>query len=175
MKKSDKRASRVFCFVAALYLFSFPCGASALYQKKTPDKPTQAEKEQNIREAVFRYMFDHNASGQQKRAGVYCLSLSYLDPVDPTDEFMKRFSGHKPPVRKISECILHSFEGVTDKLTGKAGLIFRVTEIRWISADEVEVTGGYYEAGLSASGNTYRVAKQQGKWKVIEDKMNWIS
>jgi len=32
-----------------------------------------------------------------------------------------------------------------------------------------------YEAGLSASGNTYTVKKIKGKWKVTNDKMHWIS
>ena len=40
---------------------------------------------------------------------------------------------------------------------------------------EVEVAGGYYEGGLSASGNVYRLKRVDGGWKVIEDGMEWIS
>jgi hypothetical protein len=135
--------------------------------------------EDNIREAVFRYQFDHNASGQQKRATVYCLSVGEKHVgekhTDPFDEFMKRFADHKPPVRKRSECDVDPLNGVIDKRTGKPGLVFRVTSITWISDTEVEVAGGYYEAGLSSSGNTYTVTRQHGKWKVSNDKMEWIS
>jgi hypothetical protein len=35
-----------------------------------------------ILEAVYRYQFDHNASGQQSAAGVYCLSLSLAGEKD---------------------------------------------------------------------------------------------
>ena len=130
--------------------------------------------EDNIREAVFRYQFNHNASGQQQRAAFYCLAVGEKRS-DPSDEFMKRFADHKPPVRKVSECQIDPSKGVIDKRTGTSGLVFRVTGITWISDSEVEAAGGYYEAGLSSSGNTYTLTKQHGQWKVSKDKMNWIS
>jgi hypothetical protein len=134
----------------------------------------RVNQENDIREAVFRHQFDHNASGQRTDAAVYCLSVGSKE-TDPSDEFMKRFADHKPPVRKLSECNVDPVNGVVDKSTGKSGLIFRVTSITWVSDMEVGVAGGYYEAGLSSSGNTYTVRKEQGKWKVTADKMNWIS
>jgi hypothetical protein len=94
---------------------------------------------------------------------------------DPSDEFIQRFAEYKPPVRKISECNVGPFDGVVDKRTHKLGLVFRVGSIKWISGTEVEACGGYYEAGLSASGNTYSVRKRLVKWRVTGDKMNWIS
>jgi hypothetical protein len=129
--------------------------------------------EDEIREAVFRWQFEHNASGQQQKAEAYYLEIG--EEGNPSDEFMKRFAKHTPPVRKVSDC---TFDGVTvvrDKKTGERGLIFKVTSIEWKSDTEVDVKGEYYEAGLSASGNTYTVKKENGKWKVIKDKMHWIS
>jgi hypothetical protein len=128
----------------------------------------------DIREAVFRWQFDHNASGQQKKAQVYFLEIGQKGG-DPSDEFMKRFVDHKPPVRKVSACSADAGKGVLDKTTGEKGLIFRVTSIDWKSDTEVDVQGGYYEAGESASGNTYTLKKEKGKWKVTNDKMHWIS
>ena len=55
----------------------------------------------DIREAVFRYQFEHNASGQQQSAHDYYLAIGDQD-ADPSDEFMKRFAHHKPPVHKAS-------------------------------------------------------------------------
>jgi hypothetical protein len=128
----------------------------------------------DIREAVFRWQFHHNASGQQKKAQVYFLQVGENGD-DPTDEFIKRFADHKPPVRKRSASSEDHGRGVRDKQTGERGLIFRVSKIEWRTDAEVEVKGGYYEANLSASGNTYTVKKQDGKWKVTNDKMDWIS
>jgi hypothetical protein len=147
----------------------FACLSTA----NTRTDATRLHEEDDVREAVFRYQFEHNSSGQQKRASVYCLSIG--ENTDPSDEFIKRFANHSPPVRKISGCNVGPYDGVVDKLTHKLGLVFRVSSINWISGTEVEATGGYYEAGLSASGDTYTVRKRLGKWRVAKDKMNWIS
>ena len=133
--------------------------------------------EDAIREAVFRYLFANNAAHgpatAEKKIEAYYLSIGEKDS-DPTDAFMKRFAGNKPPIRKVSECSTAKMR-VTDKQTGKRGLIFRVRSINRISDTEVEVKGGYYEDGLSASGNTYRVKKKGSTWQVTKDKMDWIS
>lgn len=128
----------------------------------------------DIREAVLRWQFTHNASGQQTNAQVYFVKVGEKGG-DPTDEFMKRFADHKPPVRKVSARSASAGKGVLDKKTEEKGLVFSVTSIKWKSDTEVDVSGGYYEAGLSASGNTYTLKKEKGKWKVTEDKMHWIS
>jgi hypothetical protein len=39
----------------------------------------------------------------------------------------------------------------------------------------VQVSGGYYEAGLSASGSIYRVERHGDGWRVTADEMEWIS
>ena len=131
----------------------------------------------DIREATFRHQFAKNASGLQQSAKVYFLSV--IEPIkkqrgDPADEFMVRFAGHHPRVAKASTADSSALTGVQDKQTGEPGLIFHLGGIRWISDDAVEVDGGYYEASESAAGNTYYLAKQNGKWLVERDEMHWI-
>ncbi len=130
--------------------------------------PALRYEENDIREVVFRYQLEH------WKSTVVCLAVG-KNPTDPSDEFMKRFDDHQPRLRKASECSTDGLKGVTEKSTGKHGVVLRVTAIKWISDKKVEVTGGYYQDGLSASGNTYTVIKQKGLWKVAKDKMNWIS
>lgn len=132
----------------------------------------------DIREAVFRHQFVHNASGLQQSAAVYFLALrnpATKQSEDPSDAFMERFAAHIPRVAKISDVQSSRGAGVRDKHTGEHGLIFSIRAVRWLSAESVEVNGGYYEAGESASGNTYRLTKKSGHWVVQSDKMNWIS
>jgi hypothetical protein len=62
-----------------------------------------------------------------------------------------------------------------DKKTGEQGLLFHITSIKCKSDAQVEVEGGYYEAGLSASGNIYTLKNERGKWKVTNDKLVEIS
>lgn len=136
----------------------------------------KVREELDIREATFRYQFGKNASGQQKTAKNFYLAIATGDKEsDPDDAFMKRFAENKPKVKKLSECHASAQEGVVDKMTGESGLIFKTGGIRWVSDAEAEIAGGYYEAGLSASGNTYYLKKVSGRWKVIKDVMHWIS
>ncbi len=130
--------------------------------------------EEDIREAVFRHQFDHNASGQQKSAHAYCLAVGDKD-ADPSEDFLKRFAHHKPPVRKASACRITASGEVIDNHTGKRGLLFRVENIRWISDTEVAVDGGYSEGNVSSSDNTYTVRKQNGRWEVTTGKIMVIS
>lgn len=130
--------------------------------------------EDDIREAVFRYEFRHNSSIQGKRAGVYCLSVGEKN-ADPPDGFMRRFAGYSPPVRKASDCTTHPYNGVVEKRTGKRGLLFRVRSIKWVSDAKVQVVGGYFEDGLSASGNTYTVVRTRDGWMISSAGTNWIS
>lgn len=130
----------------------------------------------DIREAVFRHLFTHNASGLQDRADAYYLAVGPFE-LDPSDGFLKRFGDHKPPVRKVSECRppADSNDRPRNVKTGRQGLIFQVTFIRRVGLREFEAKGGYYEGLLSGSGNTYRVRLVNGRWTVVRDRMDWIS
>jgi hypothetical protein len=130
--------------------------------------------EDHIREVVFRYQFEHNASGQQKRAHAFCLALGEKGS-DPAEQLMKRFAHHRPPVRKASACHVTSSGEVIDNHTNESALIFFISSITWISDSEVKAEGGYEEGNVSSSGNTYTVRKQNSKWEVTDDKMNSIS
>ena len=162
-----------FFVVAAIVLAVFS-RVEAAKEKPKPEGTARFTQENDIREAVFRYQFHHNSSIQGQSAAVYCLSVGEKN-ADPPDDFMKRFAGFKPPVRKVSECSTDAYKGVVEKRTGKHGLVFRVRNIKWISEAEVEVGGGYFEDGLSASGDTYTVRRLQRGWRVSKAKINWLS
>ena len=124
---------------------------------------SRAEAEEDIAEAVFRYQFDHNASGIQKKAARYCLSL----PGDrsPGEAFLQRFQGSQPPVASAEEC---------GRVGGK-NLYFRVQRFDWRKDDEVWVRGGYFEGNLSSSIEAYQVVLQKGRWVVKGSRMEMIS
>lgn len=129
-----------------------------------------------VREAVFRHLFTHNASGMKDRAAVYFLSLGEVDKSqDPSSALIARFAQHRPRVEAVSHARVSLDEGVRHRETGEQGLVFRVTAIKRVSDDVVEVEGGYYEANQSSSGNIYRVERKAGVWVVTDDKMQWIS
>ena len=115
------------------------CGAQTPRKPSVASNPNHLSEKQNIQEAVFRYLFLHNQSGHQDKPDYYCLSVAGSDP---SYEFMRRFKGNKRPVRKASQCSADPFKGVSDKSTGKRGLIFGIDSIKWNSATSVEVEGG---------------------------------
>ena len=134
----------------------------------------QTNEEDDIREAVFRHQFEHNASGQKQNANAYYLCGPGKNRDLPAD-FMKRFATHKPPVRICSASHYDPNYGLVDNKTGRTGLSFHLGDVKWTSDSEVEVQGGYYEGNMSSSNNTYSVRKQNGKWVVTQDVMNTIA
>jgi hypothetical protein len=140
--------------------------ASSAPQGSPGDSSTadvRAAAEDDIAEAVFRYQFDHNASGLQKGAEKHCLSLT--GEKMPGAEFLKRFESDRPPVVAADRC---------DRRSGK-NLFFRVQRFDWRGDNEVWVRGGYWEGNLSSSTEMYRVLKENGKWVVKGARMEAIS
>jgi len=130
------------------------------------EEPPLLSEEDQIREVVFRYQFEHNVSGQKQEANSYYLEVE--EGADPSRQLLARFDGHQPPVQPASASTLEAGTAlVLDRETGLSGLIFRVDEIRWLGEDEVEVDGGYEEASESGSGNTYLVAREERGWEVM--------
>jgi hypothetical protein len=143
-------------------------------------RSSAAAEEDDIREAVFRYLIEKNQS-YESHENLYFLGIerNRAPAVDPPDSLMKRFAGKEYKVKKRSECET-SVSGVFDKNTKEEGRIFYAGEISRLPAVKGEtptafVEGGYFKAGLSSSGNTYTVKKRNGKWIVTADKMHWIS
>ena len=137
----------------------------------------RAAEELNIREAMFRYQFASNGSGQQQTANCYYLAIydAAGKENDPDDAFMKRFAGHKPAVKRRSECETSFEKGVVSKMNGELGLIVNPGVLRWISETEAEIYGYYYEANLSGGGGHFSLQKIDGRWKVVGQTTQWIS
>ncbi|HYW69554.1 MAG TPA: hypothetical protein VE961_00880 [Pyrinomonadaceae bacterium] len=144
--------------------------SDSISRQQTKPALTLAD-EDDIREAVFRFQFTHNNSGQQQNANFYFLSVG--KDKDPDDAFMRRFDQNSPPVKKRSQAVGNG--EVFDKDSGKRGVIFRIARIEQVTEDQALVDGGYFEADLSASGNTYTVERQDHKWMVTKAQMHWIS
>ena len=138
------------------------------------DSLRQAQND-DIREAVFRYQIDNARPSQKEKAEVYFLAVAGTendDPPtflplplgderhDPSDELMHRLNPNKPPLLRNSALR-------TRDNNPKRGLRFRVTTIKWISAEEVEVKGGHDDY-WSTEWKTFTVRKENGKWKVTK-------
>ena len=145
------RSSAKALLLLPLLVAASACASSA---PPPPYAPGGLVAEADIAEAVFRYQFQHNASAIQQEADHYCLSLS--GERSPDGDFLHRFDGNHPPVRSADQCQRGSGHN----------LFFRVQRFDWRSDTEVWVSGGYWEANLSSSNESYRVRLKNGKWVV---------
>jgi len=131
-----------------------------------------------IQEAVYRRQFTEHASGAQAGQVTFCLAeqseSEEIPWTDPSEALLSRFAGHAPAVKKVSLCHL-DLKGDTDPATGKPAIIFRVGPPVWQKDSEVLVDGGHHRNGLDASGQTYRVQYQNGRWVVVEVIWRWIA
>ena len=116
-------------------------------------------------EAFFRYKFDNNYSGAQQNAETYFLQI---DGEDPTPEFLARFEGHSPPVKKGSEFVMGGSIVEGGGVAEGNGLLFYIRSYKWIgsSKNRAEIVGGYSEGNVSWSGASYTWVKKEGKWEL---------
>ena len=133
-------------------------------QAGNPTSKTQAE--DDIREAVFRYQFAHDATQQKPITKIYFISIE--NNKDPDDRFLKRFAGSTPIVKQVSQAgySKNGIDSIIDKTSGEAGIIFSVGIVNWINENEVEVKGSYYVANLFAGGCNYRIVRTDNVWIV---------
>lgn len=126
----------------------------------------------DIAEAVFSYQFAHNESMQQSTVDVYCVGYKLENDnwSDPPGEVLARFAGLNPRVVPSSQCPCNQSDSKQH-----SWVMFRINAVKCVNNASCEVEGGYYENPESASGNTYYLEKQSGKWFVTRDVMHWIS
>jgi hypothetical protein len=136
--------------------------AACAQNPSTSSGSSPASAEADVLEAVFRYQFEHNASGIQQNAERYCLTLP---SGMPDTAFLRRFEGNTPPVTAADQC---------DKTTGK-DLFFEAKHVEWVNDGEATVHGGYWEGNLSSSGETFKVVREEGLWVVKEGRLEVIS
>jgi hypothetical protein len=130
-----------------------------------------------IQVAVLEYQFTRNHSGLKDSARVYCVEVTddKFGTADPAPVVIKQLNARNERVRAGSSCSVNADSLVVERSSGKQGIMFRIGQLTWESATEAAIEGGYYEANLSASGNTYHVKKVNGAWVVTADELSWIS
>src|ERR1700731_3005310 len=103
--------------------------------------PDRGKQEDDIREAVFRsQLANEERRPRQWKPAVYFLSLRGGmggDGKDPSDDFMKRFAGHTPPVKRYSESSIDDEQNIIDDQTRARCVIFFVTKIVWFGKSKV--------------------------------------
>ena len=155
------RKKQKMCVLAVSCLAVIILSSCGDLQDETPDPEIL-----DLFEVFFRYKFENNASAQKQDAEAYFLEI---EGEDPSPEFLARFKGHSPPVKKGSEFVM----GGSIVIEGEApmegnGLLFRIDSYQWIGpfGNCVKISGGYSEGNLSASWASYIWIRRKRKWKL---------
>jgi hypothetical protein len=144
------------------------------------DPALQKAEEDNVREVAFKTLI-YEAAATQEGYKVYFLSwgTSWTNAAhvefDPSDEFIGRFAGRTPPVKKVSQSRQGERGEVLDKSTGQRGVIFTVTDLKWVSDKEVDATCSVHKAGLNGYTYKYKLSREKNQWKVANKELVSIS
>jgi hypothetical protein len=121
----------------------------------------------DIAAAVFRYQLQQRS--QQSNWNVFYLALGW-DPFSVSDECVKVFSEHAPPVRKF---IKSEYDAA--QIRKEKGLVLGVSEIKKKSETEAEVEGYLFVVPGEAEGFRFSLIRENGKWLVKSSRATWVA
>ncbi len=132
----------------------------------------------DIAEALFRHLAqpaqvnDPDSHGVNLAHRVYFLDL---DSRDPSPSFLSRLKDLNVPVEPLSASV-HTNSYRYDRETGQRGAAFFIRNIRLLGHKAAEAEADTSPGGeLRGSGFSYRLAKKDGKWVVVVQKLRWVS
>lgn len=155
--------------VLALTL-SAACGTRGSNESELP--PLSASEELDVLEAVVRHQVARDTGRSKPERFLLSISLGEEHWKDPPVELLARFQGHVPPVEPVSVAGGEPQVGVHgDPRT--PGVVLRLTAIRRLGEDSVEVDGDYFSTDRATS-DRYRLERRVGRWKVVNDGIRGI-
>jgi hypothetical protein len=141
-------------------------------QDKAIDDLRKAAQEEDIRVAVFQFLFDVGGS-PAPNGTIFCLEVgsNAVNHNDPPEGLLKRLTRANLLLRKASECEINTKTGklwdrLQDKQTGKPAWLISVGRITWSSDKKVWVGGSRYCGSLCLWSGTLEAQLEDGKWKV---------
>jgi hypothetical protein len=126
--------------------------------RRAPYDPvvSRSVEQDRVAEALIRHLLQ-----EHQGLRVYFLSR---DGADPSDDFMRRFQGERPVIKKRSLSVRGKYRSILDKESGAIAAIVSVGSVKWISDSEVEVGGGFYDGEVIEY--RYRMVRSNVGWSV---------
>ena len=122
-----------------------------------------------VMEVSLRYLFDKFPdNGPSPHFSAYVLETGEF-----TSELVEAFRGYRPTVTASIEVVSDSGEAL-DKATGRPVRLWSV-EVRELRGDRATAFVTWHYANLAAGGHTVQLQRQDGRWVVTSEKMDWVS
>jgi hypothetical protein len=129
----------------------------------------QSSRELDLREAIFRYMFDHYKIHSTK---IFCLQPDLALP----ERFLRRFADLKTTAVWASDCDLSGpMIAARYKKTGEYVLIMRILELNWTDSSKAVAKVEAFSDGIASNSNTLHLIRKDDRWIVKTDKLDAIS
>lgn len=183
MKKYHKRVRVFICFILVIAFMVVVLGCTSINNRInfitiTPEQ--QKAHEDDIYEAAFLYLLKKEEHHLKKYANAYYLYFledngHAFTSNDPSESFMKRVEGMKPPMKKYSECTYSTKDGAIDIVTGKQGVLFGAYDLTWIRDGRVTLDVSFNVDGTYGAGFLLTVVKRRNQWIVKGCKMTFVS
>ncbi len=149
----------------------------------------QADAEEDVRESVYRYLFQTNSSGLfyegqiDTSLKVFFLAYATLDNqyrtparyYDPPLLFFARFHESPRPVKPFTHLGTDRFEELYNALTNQHGILFYTGGIELQSGSRASAEGGYSVGWQCAAGETFYLHLDNKTWVVDSVVHRWIS
>jgi hypothetical protein len=133
--------------------------------------PAALDRESDAREPIFRDLLRMHKGDEP------CfLSFGTKDgkDIDPPDDYLKCFKDLKLVIKKASDSV---YKGLTiqDRLTAKAGALYRVSLSKKISDNELILDASCDRGFLNSHGYKVRLVKEGKRWIPKEVLGSWVS
>lgn len=162
--------NRLFFYILIVIIFT---GCSNVNNQETQQqikhndsqRITNVSEEDIVSAAIFKELFNNNASAFQKNVSVFCISKTINHASkDPSKALISLLSSNIPKVLPASKCKNKSGE-VVDQFDQRA-IAFQISNLKKNTKESYEAQAGYYEGNLSSQTNTYTARKINDKWIV---------
>jgi hypothetical protein len=118
----------------------------------------------DVAEAVFRQQLTlwlEGAGGYSET--VLCLAIERGGVAESVSrEFLQRFKG-QAAVRARGECEGRK-KGAIERATGRPAILVTVGAMKWLNADEGQVTVNHFRSQLVSGARSYRVVRERSRW-----------
>jgi hypothetical protein len=135
------------------------------------EKDVVLSSEDALREIVFIHILKPWIAKTEE--GFFCLGVDVNQ--DLSKSLLKRLQRQTSKIRNDSSCLISDDSTVVDVESGKRGVRFSISKIKWVSETEAKVEAGSYVGNMGSDGCLYSLKKEKGEWRIVKEENCWIS
>ena len=141
---------------SAVVLLGFVCTLGCTHSPQRVFEAKLDTAELEIYASALQCLFATHDAERRDGISFYALSIRGLDP---PNEFLQRFAGHRPPVQGAG------IWGSQDRIVLSGGLHLDLGPIERLSEDSAQLSGSFYEEPSSSARYRFAVRRVDRGWR----------